>query len=173
MFHTHQKNIRIKNLMNTNMAVIIDPQFPPKEIPIDESYDPEAIIGCNICETSVPGYLTIFRTEAPSSYRKEHGIPDIFDPRLCLIYDENYFQTQSNLNKICSDIYSACRKKPWPILGKAILKYCSLEQFYFIYKYIPIYLKLDPRIENIHKNIILARDASGYDIVLKNLAEYR
>jgi hypothetical protein len=158
--------------MGVNKAVVVDPQLPPREILLDESYDADALIGCDTSGVSIPGYFQIFSDPSGASYRKSHNIPDNYDSKLCMVHDDNYLNSGGELNKICSDLYSACRLKPWPVLGTAIIEYCSLDQLKFMYDYIQVYLPEDPRIEDEYKQIVLSRDASAYDVVLNNLDDY-
>ncbi len=158
--------------MNVNKAVFVDPRFPPREIAMDRSYDSKALLGCKSIGGSVPSYFSLFTDRETARYRAKQGLPDTFDSSLSMVYDDDYLKNSRALNKICSDLYSACRKMPWPILGTAIIEHCSLDQLRVMYDHIPVYLALDPRIEEKYKRIILSRDASAYAPVLENIADY-
>ncbi|HEV2853786.1 MAG TPA: hypothetical protein VHC97_13365 [Thermoanaerobaculia bacterium] len=158
--------------MRMNKAVLVDPRLPPREVLMDDAYDNRSFLGCKSVDVSVPSYFSLFTERAMAGYRQRHGIPDSFSSSICLVYDDDYLKTRRELNKICSDLYSACRSMPWPILGPALIEYCSLEQLKIMYGHIPAYLALEDRIEEKYKKIILSRDAQAYDVVLKNLSDY-
>ena len=158
--------------MCINKAVVIDPRFPPKEVLMDKSYDNCSLINCERVDKSFPSYFSFFTDSRGLSHRTKHAIPDNFDSSLCLVYDEHYLKNKRSLNKICSDLYSACRAMPWPILGIAIVEHCSLEQLWIMYNHIPVYLAQEFRIEDKYKQIILSRDSSAYNTVLENLDYY-
>lgn len=152
-----------------NKAVFIDPRLPPREIIMDQSYDRGALIGCEVPEHSLPSYLNLFAGRPITDFDKISNSAYNFEPSLCLIYDSNYLENGGEINKICSDLYSAARIEPWPILGPAIVEGCDLEQLKIIVEYIPVYLASEPRIKEQYKQIILSRDASAYDVVLQNI----
>jgi len=154
-------------------AVVIDPRFPPKEVLMDETFDEHALIGCESLGCMTPSYLVIFSDPGLASYRSRYGIPNTFDPDLCMVFDDDYLRNRRPLNKICSDLYSACRARPWVVLGTAALLHCSLEQLKVMYDFVPRYLARDTRIKDQYKKIILSRDASAYDEVLDHLEDYR
>jgi hypothetical protein len=158
--------------VRTKTAVVVDPHLPPREVPADDGFDAGTLIGCDATDVNVPRYFAIFADPLGASYRRRHGIPDTFDPDLCLICDDFALRNSSDVNKICSDLYSACWVKPWPIMGTAIIVPCSLEQLWIMYNHIPTHLASEPRISEAYKRIILSKDVSAYDEVLEHLEEY-
>ncbi len=150
-------------------AVLIDPRLPPKEIIMDQSYDQSALIGCEIPEFFCPSYLNLFAGRSITHFNKTSNTGSYFGSSLSLVCDSTYFANGGEINKICSDLYSAARVEPWPILGPAIVEDCDLEQLKIIVEYIPIYLASEPRIKEKHKQIILSRDASAYNVVLQEI----
>lgn len=150
-------------------AVLIDPRLPPKEIIMDQSYDQRALMGCEIVESYFPSYLNLFAGRSIAKFNKASNTGGYFGSSLSLVCDSTYFANGGEINKICSDLNSAARIEPWPVLGPAIVEDCDLEQLKIIVEYIPIYLASETRIKEEYKQIILSRDVSAYNVVLQNI----
>ncbi len=158
--------------MNLQKAVVIAADSSLCEVEMDGNFDTAGLLGCQNVSTLVPGYFELFTGPRCKRYRIENGIDLEYDFEMAMLINDNFLNEETEVNKICSDLYSACRRRPWPILGTGIIVHCDLKRLEIMCRHLPAYLAAEPRISDTDKDIILARDVSRYGIVLKNLRNY-
>ncbi len=158
--------------MNLQKAVVITTDSSLCEVEMDGNFDAAKLIGCQGISALVPGYFELFTGPRCKGYRIENGIDLEYDSEMAMMINDNALSEETKVNKICSDLYSACRRRPWPILGTGIIVHCDLKRLEIMCRHLPAYLTAEPRISDTDKEIILASDASRYGLVLKNLRNY-
>jgi hypothetical protein len=155
-----------------NMAVVIPPDSQPREVSMGSEFNVEELIGCRKAGAAIPAYMMLFSDASYEKFREDNGIHLKFHPEMTLLMNDSYFREETKINKAASDIYSACRIFPWPVLGTAIIAHCDLKRLKVMIDFLPRCMEI-AQIKAEYKEVILSDDSTMYEIYLDSDVQKR